>query len=70
MKFLINLNDGYDMVRGQLLLMDPLPTVIKAYSYIQQVERHKLITDSMHFNSEAAANMANNNNICGKMHFS
>lgn len=30
MKFLMNLHDGFDVVRSQVLLMDPLPTVGRA----------------------------------------
>ena len=39
MQFLMHLNDSYDAIRGQILLMDPLPSVNKAYSMIQRVEK-------------------------------
>ena len=34
MKFLMGLNEAYAAVRGQILLMDPCPTVNKAHSLI------------------------------------
>lgn len=39
MKFLMALNEVYDAVRGQIFLMDPLPTVNKVYSLILQDEK-------------------------------
>ncbi|XP_010251928.1 PREDICTED: uncharacterized protein LOC104593656 [Nelumbo nucifera] len=40
MQFLMGLNDIYDHNRNQILLMDPLPSVNKAYSMITRVEKH------------------------------
>ena len=34
----LTLNDSYSTVRSQILAMDPLPTVNKAYSLILQEE--------------------------------
>lgn len=56
MKFLIHLDDDYDSIRGQILLMDPLPTVNKAYSMIQRIEREKQITGCNYVTREVAAN--------------
>ncbi|KAL2253350.1 UNVERIFIED_CONTAM: hypothetical protein Sindi_0129700 [Sesamum indicum] len=39
MQFLMGLSDVYDHVRNQILLMDPLPTVGKAYSMVARVEK-------------------------------
>lgn len=39
MKFLMGLDDAYAGVRGQILLMDRLPAVNKAYSLIIQDEK-------------------------------
>ena len=39
MSFLMGLNDSYSQVRGQLLLMDPLPAINKVFSFISQEER-------------------------------
>jgi len=42
----MRLNDGYDSIRGQILLMDPLPNVSKAYCMIARVETQRLVTGS------------------------
>ena len=41
MKFLVGLNDSYASVRGQILLMDPLPTINKVFSLVSQEERQR-----------------------------
>ena len=46
MHFLMRLNDGYDSISGQILLIDPLPNVRKAYCMIVGVETQRLITGS------------------------
>ncbi|XP_045820014.1 uncharacterized protein LOC123913341 [Trifolium pratense] len=38
-RFLTGLNDNFDMVRSQILLMDPLPPINKVFSSILQHER-------------------------------
>ena len=43
MQFLMGLNDSYNAVRGQILLMNPLPSVRKAYSLITQEEKQREI---------------------------
>ncbi|KAL2246497.1 UNVERIFIED_CONTAM: hypothetical protein Sindi_2502000 [Sesamum indicum] len=43
MQFMMGLSDIYDHVRNQVLLMDPLPTVGKAYSMVQRVEKQREI---------------------------
>lgn len=35
----MNLNDEFEIVRGQLLANDPLPSVKRAYFVVQQAER-------------------------------
>jgi len=40
----MKLNDGYESIRGQILLMDPLPSVSKAYSMIVRVETQRNVT--------------------------
>ncbi|KAL2240965.1 UNVERIFIED_CONTAM: hypothetical protein Sindi_0737700 [Sesamum indicum] len=40
-QFLMGLSDVYDHVRNQVLLMDPLPTVGKAYSMVHRVEKQR-----------------------------
>ncbi|KAK9165874.1 hypothetical protein Scep_001065 [Stephania cephalantha] len=41
MQFLMGLNDIYDHVRNQILVMDPLPNINKAYSMILRVEKQR-----------------------------
>ena len=40
----MKLNDGYESTRGQILLIDPLPSVSKAYSMIARVETQENVT--------------------------
>ncbi|RVW37291.1 hypothetical protein CK203_088200 [Vitis vinifera] len=41
MQFLMRLNESYNAIRGQILLMNPLPDVAKAYSSIVQEEKQR-----------------------------
>ncbi|XP_057999024.1 uncharacterized protein LOC131177875 [Hevea brasiliensis] len=55
MQFLMGLNETYDHVRNQILLMDPLPSVNKAYSMILRVEKQREIhVDAENFNTAMA----------------
>ncbi|KAL5721828.1 hypothetical protein ACHQM5_005423 [Ranunculus cassubicifolius] len=45
--FLMGLNESYNSIRGEILLMDPLPTVNKAYAFVLQEEKQR----SMSMNS-------------------
>ena len=40
MSFLVGLHDSFSQIRGQLLLMDPMPRVNKAFSLVSQ-EAHQ-----------------------------
>ncbi|XP_011100181.1 uncharacterized protein LOC105178417 [Sesamum indicum] len=40
-QFLMGLNDIYDHVRNQILMMEPLPAVSKAYAMIDRIEKQK-----------------------------
>ncbi|XP_043693327.1 uncharacterized protein LOC122643815 [Telopea speciosissima] len=44
--FLQGLNDSYSAVRSQILLMDPLPTMAKAYSLLLREERQRSLHES------------------------
>ncbi|KAL5789565.1 hypothetical protein ACOSQ2_004453 [Xanthoceras sorbifolium] len=46
MQFLMGLNDSYSGVRGQILLMNPLPSVRQAYSSVSQEEKQRLLTST------------------------
>ncbi|KAL2228416.1 UNVERIFIED_CONTAM: hypothetical protein Sindi_1821300 [Sesamum indicum] len=37
----MGLSDAYDHVRNQILLIDPLPTIAKAYSMVYRVEKQR-----------------------------
>ena len=63
MQFLMHLNDDYDSVRGQILLLDPLPTVNKAYAMVQRVERQRAVTNSIGSTRDVAANVQRAGNI-------
>ena len=54
-KFLIHLDDEYDAIRGQILLMDPLPDLNKAYSMVVRVEKPKQFTSYINAGNEIAA---------------
>ncbi|VFQ89445.1 unnamed protein product [Cuscuta campestris] len=54
-KFLMGLNDGFDTPRGQIVLIDPLPSANKTCSMVQQVERQKSITGVQGLGLELAA---------------
>ena len=41
MKFLVGLDDSYASVQGQILLMDPMPTINKVFSLVSQEERQR-----------------------------
>ncbi|XP_021600646.1 uncharacterized protein LOC110606196 [Manihot esculenta] len=41
MQFLMGLNESYDHVRNHILIMEPLPSVNKAYSMILRIEKQK-----------------------------
>lgn len=43
MQFLMGLNDSYDHVKNQILIMDPSPTVNKAYSMVLRVEKRRQV---------------------------
>ena len=46
MQFLMGLNDSYSAIRGQILLMSPLPSVRQAYSSVSQEEKQRLLSST------------------------
>ncbi|KAL0383079.1 UNVERIFIED_CONTAM: hypothetical protein Scaly_0595200 [Sesamum calycinum] len=42
-QFLMGLDDSYDNIRNQILVMDPFPSVNKAYSMVLRVERQRMV---------------------------
>ncbi|CAL5321219.1 unnamed protein product [Camellia sinensis] len=55
MQFLMGLNESYNAIRGQILLINPLPSVRKAYSLITQEEKQREIGSSSTENFSVAA---------------
>nr|KYP43048.1 hypothetical protein KK1_035543 [Cajanus cajan] len=43
MLFLMGLNEGYSHIRGQILLMDPIPSIEKVFSLVMQEKKQKEI---------------------------
>ncbi|CAL9016292.1 unnamed protein product, partial [Prunus brigantina] len=65
MQFLMGLNDSYNAVRGQLLLMKPLPNVREAYNFVTQEEKQREIGNNSiaeNFSIAAVRNFKNSNN--------
>lgn len=60
-KFLMGLHESYAAIRGQILLMDPLPSVNRAYALILQEERQRSIPPSQPALPESAALAAKGN---------
>ncbi|KAK9065740.1 hypothetical protein SSX86_015141 [Deinandra increscens subsp. villosa] len=59
-QFLMGLNPAYDVVRGNILMMDPLPSLSKAYSLLIQHEKQKEVHVTSQLNSDAIAMNAYN----------
>ncbi|KAL5789560.1 hypothetical protein ACOSQ2_004448 [Xanthoceras sorbifolium] len=66
MQFLMGLNDSYSAVRGQILLMNPLPSIRQAYSSVSQEEKQCLLSStSAATDSTSSAAMAVRGNNSG-----
>ena len=50
MQFLHGLNEHYANVRSHVLLMDPMPAILKIFSYMAQQERQLLGNTSLNLN--------------------
>lgn len=55
----MGLNDAYDHIRNQILLLNLLPIVKKAYSMILKVEKKRKVYNVIEL-TEASAMLANN----------
>ena len=64
MQFLMGLNESYSQIKGQILLMEPLPTVNKVYSLLIQEERQRSVglRNSVHVESTTLAVKGSNVN--------
>ena len=71
MQFLMGLNESYNAIRGKILLMNPLPSVRQAYSFVCQEEKQRLLSvthTATYSNSSAAMAVRSNkmkNNSAG-----
>ncbi|GJT98495.1 hypothetical protein Tco_1094013 [Tanacetum coccineum] len=63
MQFLMRLNDDFEAVRNQILTMDPLPNINKAYYIVQQVEKQKQVTHQVADPIAFFANNKGNQNV-------
>lgn len=62
MQFLMGLNESYSAARGQILLMNPLPSVRQAYAAICQEEKQRHLGTAHATDSSTSAAMAVRNN--------
>ena len=62
MQFLMGLNESYSAVRGQILLMNPLPSVRQAYASVCQEEKQRHLSATHVTDSNNSAAMAVRNN--------
>ncbi|KAK9675626.1 hypothetical protein RND81_11G019600 [Saponaria officinalis] len=54
-QFLMGLNDSYSTVRGNILMMSPLPTITGAYSLLIQEEKQREISNNAQISLDASA---------------
>ncbi|KAL0429278.1 UNVERIFIED_CONTAM: hypothetical protein Sradi_0553800 [Sesamum radiatum] len=54
-QFLTGLDDAYDHVRSQILLLEPLPHVAKAYSMTLRVEKQRMVNEGLTNTTENVA---------------
>ena len=62
-QFLMGLNDQFTGIRGQILMMTPLPSLSQCYALLLQEETQRSISHSPSFNSESMAMAVKNNNF-------
>lgn len=55
MQFLVGLNDPYQNVRGNILMMKPLPSIDQAYCLLLQEEKQRGMTSFTHIVPQSAA---------------
>nr|XP_025888001.1 uncharacterized protein LOC112941876 [Solanum lycopersicum] len=59
-QFLMGLNEMYTVIRGSILMMNPLPTLAQAFSLLVQDEHQREIKPSSFLNAESTALYAGN----------
>lgn len=55
LQFLMGLNDDYNSVRGNILMMSPLPSISQVYSMLIQEEKQREIRSSGYFLADSAS---------------
>ena len=55
MQFLMGLNESFDGIRSQILLLDPLPSANKVYSMVLRIEKQREVSDLFTENLENTA---------------
>ncbi|GAB4852776.1 hypothetical protein Ancab_040558 [Ancistrocladus abbreviatus] len=55
LQFLMGLNDDYNMMRENIFMMNPLPSIGQAYSLLVQEEKQREIKSSSHFLIDSAS---------------
>ena len=55
LQFLMGLNDDYNSIRGNILIMSPLPSISQVYSMLIQEEKQREIRSSGHFLADSAS---------------
>ncbi|KAG5560677.1 hypothetical protein RHGRI_003867 [Rhododendron griersonianum] len=74
MQFLMDLHENFGPIRGQILLMNPLPTVRKAYSFIIQEKKQRKLSNGVPENFSMGAATQNHykdghtDEFCRKLH--
>ncbi|XP_057518001.1 uncharacterized protein LOC130798922 [Amaranthus tricolor] len=66
MQFMMKLNDNLSSVRGNILMMSPLPNISQAYRLFTQEETHKELS---HSNTESMAFQANRSQASDSRNF-
>ncbi|XP_074356562.1 uncharacterized protein LOC141696301 [Apium graveolens] len=62
-EFLIKLNNGFEVIRGSILVMSPLPAISHAYRLLLQEENHKKLLHPVQSSEEVMAFAANRRNF-------
>lgn len=55
LQFLMGLNDAYNTIRGNVLMMSPLPSISQVYSMLIQEEKQREIRSAGHFFGDSAS---------------
>ncbi|XP_076917422.1 uncharacterized protein LOC143577487 [Bidens hawaiensis] len=61
-QFLMGLNSSYDSIRGNILMMKPLPSISEAYAILIQDENQREIHSTNIFSTESSSMNANSRN--------